>query len=68
MKGEDIFGGEWAVGTEKEDGKEKQTPEEVEKNIETGSREGKWENGQGRCPVTGRRVLGGTGGIRRVMI
>lgn len=32
------------------------------------SREGKWENGAGRCPVTGRRVLGGTGGIRRVMV
>lgn len=32
------------------------------------SREGKWENGAGRCPVTGRRVLGGTGGVRRVMV
>lgn len=31
-------------------------------------REGKWENGQGRCAVTGRRVLGGTEGLRRVMI
>jgi peroxin-12 len=32
------------------------------------SREGKWESGKGRCPVTGRRVLGGTEGLRRVLI
>ena len=32
------------------------------------SREGKWENGQGRCAITGRRVLGGTGGLRRVLV
>ena len=31
-------------------------------------REGKWESGQGRCAVTGRRVLGGTEGLRRVMV
>lgn len=31
-------------------------------------REGKWENGKGRCAVTGRRVLGGTEGLRRIMI
>ncbi|KAL8769927.1 MAG: hypothetical protein Q9209_004174 [Squamulea sp. 1 TL-2023] len=31
-------------------------------------REGKWENGKGRCAITGRRVLGGTEGLRRVMI
>lgn len=31
-------------------------------------REGKWENGKGRCAVSGRRVLGGTEGLRRVMI
>lgn len=40
--------------------------EEAEKTLQ--SREGKWENGAGRCPMTGRRVLGGTGGIRRVMV
>lgn len=32
------------------------------------SREGQWENGAGRCAVTGRRVLGGTSGIRRIMV
>lgn len=31
-------------------------------------KEGKWENGKGRCAVSGRRVLGGTEGLRRVMI
>jgi len=29
---------------------------------------GKWESGIGRCAVTGRRVLGGTEGLRRIMI
>ncbi|KAK5010226.1 ubiquitin-protein ligase peroxin 12, partial [Cryomyces antarcticus] len=33
-----------------------------------GSREGRWESGRGRCAVTGRRVLGGTEGLRRVMV
>ncbi|KAI9876390.1 MAG: ubiquitin-protein ligase peroxin 12 [Pleopsidium flavum] len=32
------------------------------------SREGRWENGRGRCAVTGRRVLGGTDGLRRVTV
>jgi peroxin-12 len=29
---------------------------------------GKWESGEGRCAVTGRRVLGGTEGLRRIMV
>ncbi|TKX19845.1 peroxisome assembly protein 12 [Elsinoe australis] len=33
-----------------------------------GSREGRWESGQGRDAVTGRRILGGSGGLRRVMV
>lgn len=32
------------------------------------SRVGRWESGEGRCAVTGRRVLGGTEGLRRVMV
>lgn len=32
------------------------------------SREGKWESGKGRCAISGRRVLGGTSGLRRVMV
>jgi peroxin-12 len=32
------------------------------------SREGRWESGQGRDAVTGRRILGGTEVLRRVVI
>lgn len=42
------------------------THERQEKFME--DRAGKWESGQGRCAVTGRRVLGGTDGLRRIMI
>ena len=35
---------------------------------EEGSREGRWESGKGRDAVTGRRVLGGTEGLRRVVV
>jgi len=31
-------------------------------------RKGRWESGIGRCAVTGRRVLGNTEGLRRIMI
>ncbi|KAK3368943.1 Pex12 amino terminal region-domain-containing protein [Lasiosphaeria ovina] len=31
-------------------------------------REGRWESGAGRCAVTGRRVLGGTESLRRIMV
>lgn len=31
-------------------------------------KEGKWESGKGRCAVSGRRLLGGTDGLRRVMV
>ena len=41
---------------------------EEEKKETPKSREGKWESGKGRCAVTGRRVLGGTSGLRRVMV
>ncbi|RKF58942.1 Peroxisome assembly protein 12 [Golovinomyces cichoracearum] len=30
--------------------------------------QGKWESGKGRCAVSGRRVLGGTESLRRLMI
>ncbi|KAM0325478.1 hypothetical protein ACHAQA_007465 [Verticillium albo-atrum] len=32
------------------------------------NKEGQWESGAGRCAVTGRRVLGGTEGLRRIMV
>lgn len=35
---------------------------------EEGSREGRWESGKGRDAVTGRKVLGGTEGLRRVVV
>lgn len=35
---------------------------------EEGSREGRWESGRGRDAVTGRRVLGGTEALRRVVV
>ncbi|RKU47491.1 ubiquitin-protein ligase peroxin 12 [Coniochaeta pulveracea] len=31
-------------------------------------RTGRWESGIGRCAVTARRVLGGTEGLRRIMV
>lgn len=65
----DFMNGEGAAwedeGNENEDGDEKKE-EEAATTVQ--SREGKWENGQGRCPVTGRRVLSGTEGLRRVLI
>ncbi|KAF1990790.1 hypothetical protein K402DRAFT_324584 [Aulographum hederae CBS 113979] len=45
-------------GSESEEGWEK----------EEGSREGRWESGKGRDAVTGKRILGGTEGLRRVMV
>ncbi|PVH97307.1 hypothetical protein DM02DRAFT_85828 [Periconia macrospinosa] len=35
---------------------------------EEGSREGRWESGKGRDAVTGRRILGGTEALRRVVV
>ena len=37
-------------------------------STEEGSREGRWESGRGRDAVTGQRVLGGTEGLRRVVV
>lgn len=31
-------------------------------------REGRWESGESRCAVSGRRVLGGTEGLRRIIV
>jgi len=40
------------------------------KDTRTGqsSRQGKWESGAGRCAITGRKILGGTEGLRRVVV
>lgn len=47
----------------------KEGSQEEEENVpEQKDRNGKWESGKGRCPVTGRKVLSGTEGLRRVLI
>ncbi|KAK3174632.1 hypothetical protein OEA41_001878 [Lepraria neglecta] len=53
---------------EDEDDSEEEEQSHNGKETKGGSREGKWESGKGRCAVTGRRVLGGTDGLRRVMV
>ncbi|RAH67719.1 ubiquitin-protein ligase peroxin 12 [Aspergillus aculeatinus CBS 121060] len=52
----------------KQAGGEDAEREEGKIKAKGGSRRGKWESGRGRCPVTGRRVLGGTEGLRRVLV
>lgn len=56
----------------KDGGEDKEAGEEGEGKawIEAGggSKKGRWEDGRERCAVTGRRLLGGTGGLRRVMV
>lgn len=61
MKGEKMS--EWEEEEEELDEKSDTPPTKEQK-----SREGSWESGKDRCAVTGRRVLGGTGGLRRVMV
>lgn len=61
MKGEDM--NEWNAEEEEEEDSTEKPSDNKQK-----SREGEWESGKGRCAVTGRRVLGGTSGIRRVMV
>ncbi|KAF2726776.1 hypothetical protein EJ04DRAFT_517648 [Polyplosphaeria fusca] len=54
---------------QKEDGEEEEEEEEDEGwGKEEGSREGSWDSGKGRDAVTGRRVLGGTEALRRVVV
>jgi peroxin-12 len=55
---EEITGGDETAKKSSDDNEEKSSLK----------RGGKWESGKGRCPVTGRRVLGGTEGLRRVLI
>ncbi|KAE8154754.1 Pex12 amino terminal region-domain-containing protein [Aspergillus avenaceus] len=62
----DFMSGEGAGAAWEEDGDDDKSEEGEEAKGQ--SREGKWESGKGRCPVTGRRVLGGTDGLRRVLI
>ncbi len=63
---EDDDDDEAGVGNDAADEEEKR--DGVERKSTTSSREGKWESGRGRCAITGRRALGGTSGLRRVMV
>ncbi|KIW21111.1 hypothetical protein PV08_01690 [Exophiala spinifera] len=63
MKGEKMS--EWE--DEGEDEAPNENDGEASENAHR-SREGSWESGKGRCAVTGRRVLGGTSGLRRIMV
>lgn len=68
---ERFMGGErGAEGDEdgQEKGKEAERGEGKGKGKRGRGREGKWESGKGRCAVSGRRVLGGVGGLRRVLV
>lgn len=56
-------GGNYSGGGEGDEGRD-----EAQWGTEEGSRQGRWESGEGRDAVTGRRVLGGTEGLRRVMV
>ena len=60
--GEEGWGEEISEGGGSDDGKGK---EKVERG---GTREGKWDSGVGRCAITGRRLLGGREGLRRVIV
>ena len=53
---------------EENDGQEGEENKTGDEGNKRGSKVGKWESGKGRCAVTGRRVLGGTDGLRRVMV
>ena len=57
---------EGAAGLRK--GEEGEEVEDEGWSKEEGSRAGRWESGKGRDAVTGRRVLGGTEGLRRVVV
>ena len=52
-----------AAGEERKDKENARNGETIRRG-----RAGRWESGEGRCAVTGRRVLGGTEGLRRVMV
>lgn len=56
-------GEEWRQTDEEEEIGESKTESEGPR-----SKEGLWESGKGRCAVTGRRILGGTDGLRRVIV
>jgi peroxin-12 len=65
MKGEKMS--EWE-DDENENDEESENAKEAAEKTTPKSRVGQWESGKDRCAVTGRRVLGGTSGLRRVLV
>jgi peroxin-12 len=59
---------EFDVPTSAEPTSDASTPAGARPAAKLMSRIGKWESGKGRCAVTGRRLLAGTDGLRRVMV
>ena len=57
----------WGDDTGSEAGDDTQSSTKGKSAAKPTSREGKWENGKGRCAITGRRLLGGVEGLRRVI-
>ena len=55
-------------GDEDEAADDTKDSQDQEGDSKHASREGRWESGKDRCAVTGRRVLGGAEGLRRVMV
>ncbi|EHY59341.1 ubiquitin-protein ligase peroxin 12 [Exophiala dermatitidis] len=66
MRGEKMS--EWEDDADEEKGNQDLENSDDSNRKEPKSREGSWESGKGRCAVTGRRVLGGTSGLRRIMV
>ncbi|KGO63160.1 Peroxisome assembly protein 12 [Penicillium expansum] len=61
-------GAPWEEEIMGDDEEPKKSPSGDDAQPGSRKRSGKWESGKGRCPVTGRRVLGGTEGLRRVLV
>ena len=64
MEGRGVNEEGWDDDLDKEGSGRKEGEDEAKR----GTREGRWESGIGRCAVTGRKVLAGTDGLRRVMV
>ncbi|PKY05594.1 putative peroxisome biosynthesis protein (PAS10/Peroxin-12) [Aspergillus campestris IBT 28561] len=64
----DFMNGEGAGAAWEDEDEEEGEKDDEAAETQGQSRQGKWESGQGRCPVTGRRLLSGTEGLRRVLV
>ncbi|KAK2753269.1 ubiquitin-protein ligase peroxin 12 [Arachnomyces sp. PD_36] len=65
----DRYDEDGAAANDGDEAADAETESRPDEKMDVGrSREGRWESGKGRCAITGRRVLGGTEGLRRVLI